>query len=367
MPSRVHSSFARVESITDATCDSGDSAFCRSSLSRSHCARETLRISLTTSSPGSNASCTSASFLTRRIWLLLRSTRMTSRRRKPRSQRRQKASRLRGAGHSGASCMAARNREFRQFHHCSMSVFSRTPVGKYLGCEPGSSAHSRWKSKSDDGRAPSSITVQTNAACLRGRVIIGTASADGDLVTHYRAPHFTGRPAFSQSGRYSRSRRSGRRGVAQVHGAVHARSRLWQPDPLGPLCDIETRGSQPRRTVTSRWTTCESRPTSSPNGRRRRPNNTSRRLQIASVLVPDLVPSQPQSGERARGRAAKSGQPLGGPERTELELRARRESNPRPSDSKNGNTNRADGRHCWILLKHPPVGGRIWSTRVHRN
>jgi hypothetical protein len=84
-------------------------------------------------------------------------------------------------------------------------------------------------------------------------------------------------------------------------------------------------------------------------------------------LVPDLVPSQPQSGERARGRAAKSGQPLGGPERTTLELRARRESNPRPSDSKNGNTNRADGRHDWILLKHPPVGGRIWSTRVHRN
>src|SRR5262249_26445888 len=51
----------------------------------------------------------------------------------------------------------------------------------------------------------------------------------------------------------------------------------------------------------------------------------------------------------------------------ELEQRARRELNPRPSDSKNGNINRADGRHCWILLKHLPVADRTWSTRVHRN
>ncbi len=40
----------------------------------------------------------------------------------------------------------------------------------------------------------------------------------------------------------------------------------------------------------------------------------------------------------------------------QLEQRARRELNPRPSDSKNGNTNRADGRHCWILLACRPPG-----------
>ncbi len=37
------------------------------------------------------------------------------------------------------------------------------------------------------------------------------------------------------------------------------------------------------------------------------------------------------------------------------EQRARRELNPRPSDSKNGNINRADGRHCWILPKIPQL------------
>ena len=52
---------------------------------------------------------------------------------------------------------------------------------------------------------------------------------------------------------------------------------------------------------------------------------------------------------------------------SQLQLRARRELNPRPSDSKNGNTNRAGGRHDWILPKLPPVAGRTWSTRVHRN
>jgi len=52
---------------------------------------------------------------------------------------------------------------------------------------------------------------------------------------------------------------------------------------------------------------------------------------------------------------------------SQLQLRARRELNPRPSDSKNGNTNREGGRHDWILPKLPPVAGRTWSTRVHRN
>src|SRR5262249_2714416 len=87
-------------------------------------------------------------------------------------------------------------------------------------------------------------------------------------------------------------------------------------------------------------------------------------LKVAANSRP-FIPSLSQESEKRAGlRAAE--------ERfsnrvAALEQRARRESNPRPSDSKNGNINRADGRHCWILLKLPSIAGRTWSTRVHRN
>jgi len=101
-----------------------------------------------------------------------------------------------------------------------------------------------------------------------------------------------------------------------------------------------------------------------------------------STMLPEPPDTQANKGKIAAGATPFAALVLHGPEKrsrersdrenfsnyfSHIQLRARRELNPRPSDSKNGNINRADGRHCWILLKHPPVGGRIWSTRVHRN
>src|SRR5262249_16721334 len=94
------------------------------------------------------------------------------------------------------------------------------------------------------------------------------------------------------------------------------------------------------------------------------PDTDEKKMKMASGTTPfaALVLHGPE--KRSRGRSDDSNFPS---EYRTLELRARRESNPRPSDSKCGNIHRADGRHDWILPKLPPVAGRTWSTRVHRN
>jgi len=88
------------------------------------------------------------------------------------------------------------------------------------------------------------------------------------------------------------------------------------------------------------------------------------KLRTAAGTIPFAALVLHESEMRSRGRSDRD---RISNRAAELEQRARRELNPRPSDSRNGNINRADGRHCWILLKCSPVTRRTCSTRVHRN
>jgi len=94
------------------------------------------------------------------------------------------------------------------------------------------------------------------------------------------------------------------------------------------------------------------------------PEPEAKKLRNAADVIPFAALVLHESGKRSRGQ---SDLDRISSRANQLEQRARRELNPRPSDSKNGNINRADGRHCWILPKFSPVADGTWSTRVHRN
>jgi hypothetical protein len=72
------------------------------------------------------------------------------------------------------------------------------------------------------------------------------------------------------------------------------------------------------------------------------PESEAKKLRNGAEVIPFAALVLHESEKRSRGR---SDDDRISNRAKQLEQRARRELNPRPSDSKNGNINRADGRH----------------------